>query len=95
MTSRKRFRVIPSPEKILLTEPEAAFILDVQPASLAVFRCTGRHKIPFLKIGRNVRYRRSDLENWLLSRTHVTGITGGQTCSKKGSKGLDVMGEES
>ncbi|SFO38784.1 DNA binding domain-containing protein, excisionase family [Nitrosospira briensis] len=67
---------MPPSEKILLTEPEAAFVLDVEPGSLAVFRCTGRHEIPFLKIGRNVRYRRSDLEAWLTSRTHTTGVTG-------------------
>lgn len=74
MTSRKRLRVIPPPEKVLLTEPEAASILDVEPASLAVYRCTGRHGIPFIKIGRNVRYRRSDLEAWLTSHTHLSNV---------------------
>ena len=71
MSSMRRFRVIPPPEKVLLTEQEAASILDVEPASLAVFRCTGRHKIPYIKIGRNVRYRRSDLEAWLTRNTHT------------------------
>jgi hypothetical protein len=44
-------------------------VLDLEPESLAVFRSTGRHQIPYIKIGRNVRYRRSDLEAWLISHT--------------------------
>lgn len=52
----------------LLTAVEAAAFLDLTPNTLAVFRCTGRHALPFLKIGGNVRYRRSDLEAWMESR---------------------------
>lgn len=55
----------------LLTAEEAAAFLDVAPNTLAVFRCTGKHSLPFIKIGRNVRYRRSDLERWLESRTRT------------------------
>ena len=66
----------------LLTEEEAAYVLDLKRGSLAVFRSTGRHGIPFIKIGRNVRYRRSDLEDWLISRTHSTGMTAEQTGCK-------------
>lgn len=73
---RKRFRTAPNPpNKPLLTEDEAAYVLDLEPESLAVFRSTGRHQIPFIKIGRNVRYRRLDLETWLISRTHALGMT--------------------
>jgi excisionase family DNA binding protein len=59
----------------LLNEKEAAALLDLKPGTLAVFRSTGRHRIPFLKIGRNVRYRRSDLESWLAACTRSDGIT--------------------
>lgn len=70
--TRKRFRTPPNPpDKILLTDEEAAYVLDLEPDSLAVFRSTGRHGIPYIKIGRNVRYRRSDLEAWLISHTHT------------------------
>lgn len=73
---RKRFRTAPiPPDKTLLTEDEAAYMLDLKPESLAVFRSTGRHQIPYIKIGRNVRYRRSDLEAWLISHTHSAGTT--------------------
>lgn len=79
MSRKKRLRIAPNPpDKVLLTENEAAFVLDLEPGSLAVFRCVGRHNIPFIKIGRNVRYRRADLERWLDSRTHANSVTGVQ-----------------
>lgn len=40
----------------------------------AVWRCLGRYNFPFTKVGRNVRYRREDLERWLSNRTvNATG----------------------
>lgn len=62
-------------QRELLTENEAAPFLDVSPSTLSVWRCTGRYGIPFIKIGRKVRYRRSDLVAWLESRTRETGAT--------------------
>ena len=59
----------------LLDEKKAAEVLDVEPGTLSVWRSTGRYKIPFLKIGSKVRYRRSDLEAWLESRTRTNGTT--------------------
>lgn len=35
----------------------------------AVWRCTGRYGLPYIKVGRLVRYRRSAVETWLESRT--------------------------
>jgi hypothetical protein len=40
-----------------------------------VWRSTGRYSIPFIKVGRKVRYRRSDLEGWLVTRTRSNGAT--------------------
>jgi excisionase family DNA binding protein len=57
----------------LLDENSAAQFLQVEPGTLSVWRCTGRYKIPFIKVGRLVRYRRSDLEAWLESRTLNNG----------------------
>lgn len=59
----------------LLNEVQAAEILDTSVGTLQVWRSTGRYKIPFIKIGRNVRYKRSDLEAWIESRTRSTGAT--------------------
>ncbi|MXS83649.1 helix-turn-helix domain-containing protein [Nitrosomonas oligotropha] len=49
--------------------------LDVAEKSLAVWRCTGRYSIPFYKVGRHVKYRKSDLEAWLESRCRSNGAT--------------------
>lgn len=59
----------------LVDEIEAAAILDVAPGTLSVWRSTGRYGIPFVKVGRNVRYSRSALAAWLESRTRTTGAT--------------------
>lgn len=59
----------------LLDENSAATLLDVSPGTLSVWRSTGRYNLPFLKIGRKVRYRHSDLLAWLESRTRETGAT--------------------
>lgn len=57
--------------KELLDEKTAAEYLDTQPGTLAVWRSTGRYAIPFVKIGRNVRYRRTDLDAWLAQRVRT------------------------
>jgi hypothetical protein len=59
----------------LVDETEAAGILDVSPGTLSVWRSTGRYCVPFLKIGRKVRYSRTALNAWLESRTRSTGAT--------------------
>ena len=57
------------PDK-LLTEKESAVFLGLENhQTLAVWRCNKRYQIPYIKIGRNVRYRMSDLLDWLDSRT--------------------------
>ena len=59
----------------LLDDHAAAALLDVSPGTLAVWRSTGRYALPFVKIGRKVRYRRSDLEAWMQARTRESGAT--------------------
>ena len=56
-------------------DKKAAEILDVSAGTLSVWRSTGRYNLPFVKIGRKVRYRRSDLQAWLEKRTRETGAT--------------------
>lgn len=63
-------QVIQKPK--LLTEKEAADYLGIAPATLCVWRCTRRYPLPFLKVGRSVRYRPEDVERFIESRT-VTG----------------------
>ncbi|MBK3848114.1 helix-turn-helix domain-containing protein [Stutzerimonas xanthomarina] len=50
-------------------DKQAAFALGVKPTTLAVWRSTGRYNLPFLKVGRLVKYRVSDLAEFLARRT--------------------------
>lgn len=52
----------------LLTEDQTAAILDVSAGTLSVWRSTGRYNLPFLKIGRKVRYRAGDIRQFMESR---------------------------
>lgn len=47
----------------------AAAYLGVTPRTLEVWRCTKRHAIPYIKVGRLVKYRQSDLDTWLAAQT--------------------------
>jgi excisionase family DNA binding protein len=59
----------------LLDEKAAAELLDVSAGTLSVWRSTGRYSLPFLKIGRKVRYKPKDLEAWLEMRKRKNGAT--------------------
>ncbi len=59
----------------LLNTEHAAALICVSHGTLSVWRSTGRYGIPFIKIGRKVRYRKSDLLAWLESRTRASGAT--------------------
>lgn len=59
----------------LVDDKAAAEILDTNPGTLSVWRSTGRYALPFVKVGRKVRYRVSDLEAWIEKRTRTTGAT--------------------
>lgn len=53
----------------LLTRTQAAQYLGVTSNTLAVWACTHRYHLPFVKIGRLVKYRRADLEAFILRQT--------------------------
>jgi len=63
--------VISQPPK-LLTRQQAAEYLGVKPQTLAIWYSAGRYDLPVVKAGRCVRYRRSDLDAWLESRTSTS-----------------------
>lgn len=52
----------------LLNTEQAATHIGVTPHTLEVWRCAKRHEIPYIKVGRLVKYRREDLDAWLASR---------------------------
>lgn len=47
------------------TAKEAARILGIREETLAVWRCTKRYPLPYIKIGRKVFYRGEDLKNFI------------------------------
>ena len=53
----------------ILNEDQAAEFLGVKPQTLSVWRCTKRVQIPYVKIGRSVKYRMSALEAYLEANT--------------------------
>ena len=53
----------------LLTTREMAEFLGVAPGTLEVWRTTKRYALPYIKVGRKVRYRRSAGEAFLAART--------------------------
>lgn len=53
----------------LRTEVESANFLGVKPTTLQIWRCTKRYPLPYIKVGRLVRYRQSALDAFLSART--------------------------
>lgn len=52
-------------DDLLFTRSQAAQYLKLSPATLATWACTHRHDIPYIKLGRSVRYRKADLDQFL------------------------------
>jgi hypothetical protein len=48
--------------------PSAARFIGIKPNTLAIWRCTKRYNLAYLKIGRKVFYDERDLVNFLESR---------------------------
>jgi hypothetical protein len=69
-----------------LTSAEVANILGVTEGTLAVWRCTKRYCLPFVKIGRKIFYRSEDVKLFVESRTYCKisedNATGGITHAK-------------
>lgn len=59
----------------LLTPQDVATRLGISVPTLATWRCTKRYALTYVKIGRLVRYRVSDVEAFEASRSHeVAGL---------------------
>ena len=62
------------PEDYLLTPEEAAAAIGVQKETLANWRSTARISIPYVKIGKRVRYRAGSILRYI--REHTFENTG-------------------
>ncbi|TVO60557.1 helix-turn-helix domain-containing protein [Denitromonas ohlonensis] len=49
----------------LISRDDAAAALGIRPQTLACWACNGRYDLPFVKIGRRVMYRLSDIEAFI------------------------------
>ena len=52
----------------LLTPRDVAARLGVSTTTLSTWRCTKRYPLPYVKVGRLVRYRLADVEDFELAR---------------------------
>ena len=62
---------------VLLTREQAAEFLGVRPQTLAVWASAKRYALPYIKVGRCVRYRMRYVEAFLDSRTVEPAPAGG------------------
>ena len=53
----------------LLTPGQVASFLGIAPETLNVWRCTQRYHLPYIKVGRLVRYRKTDVEHFIDSNS--------------------------
>lgn len=67
--SRNPITLTPKTVDALLTPDEAAAALDVTSGTLQVWRTTKRYPLKYVKIGKNVRYRLTDVQAFIESRT--------------------------
>lgn len=49
----------------LMTSRDAAVYIGVKINTLTVWRMTNRYGLPFVKLGKVIRYRKSDLDKWI------------------------------
>lgn len=57
-----------------LTPAQAAQVLGLSAKTLATWRSTGRHALPYIRVGARIRYRRSALDAWLADRQRTCTV---------------------
>jgi excisionase family DNA binding protein len=53
----------------LLSKPEAAAYLSIAEQTISNWLATGRYKLPYVRVGRLIRFRKSDLDAFIARRT--------------------------
>lgn len=59
----------------LLTPDELSHMLGVNVRTLAMWRYTGRHALPYIRCGAAIRYQRQAVAEWLEKRTQTQTST--------------------
>lgn len=72
----------------LLSRKEAAAYLGVAEQTLAIWKCTKRYDLPYVKIGKLVKYKKSDLDAFI-----ARNVQSAQPVVVKGSEvvGLTIV----
>jgi hypothetical protein len=65
-------RPLPDPNEALVTTPEAAHLLGLSPRTLESLRLRGGGPAFIAVTAKAVRYRRRDLEDWILTRRRTS-----------------------
>jgi excisionase family DNA binding protein len=68
MRLQNSIKSIKESETELLTRKQAAKYLGISPDTLAVWSCTKRYDLIYIKMGRHTKYRKSDLDDFIKSR---------------------------
>jgi len=55
------------PKAVLLTRKQAADYLGLSESTLANWACTKKFSLRYVRVGRSVRYRQSDLDEFIQS----------------------------
>ena len=53
----------------LMTPDQVAAALGLSHRTLAAWRSTRRHPLPYVKVGNRIRYHRQDVNAWIASQT--------------------------
>lgn len=69
-TNQQRRTTQNADSSVLLTPAQAAKLLHIQPATLASWRLRGRPELAFVRVGRCVRYRHVDINDFI--EQHIT-----------------------
>lgn len=73
MTTQQRFaEALPLNPIGLLTPDQVAAALGLSHRTLAAWRSSRRNPLPYVKVGRLVRYRLQDVNDWLQSQLHTS-----------------------
>jgi hypothetical protein len=59
----------PGPDAGLLDRRQAAAYLGITPHTLAIWACTQRYPLPYVRIGRLAKYRKEDLDAFIANNT--------------------------
>ncbi len=60
----------------LLSRKEAAKYLGISEQTLAIWKCAKRYDLPFVKIGRLIKYRKADLDAFIFKNLESNSNSG-------------------